>query len=207
MNRMLKWPVHPTLGALFLAVLAFVVGNSGCGDGSTGGSGGSARINGTISGTRLVPVSAISGTTFGFEFVFTVLPTTYTAVAISDFADECGNENIVGHSLYFSLFENPTLSNSVVTKSGRFAVWLPDLNGQGTVGTDNQVVALYISNTEEGGSGQLAQSGSVTIRHVSTDAISGSFELTFGDDHLTGTFDAPSCQPWTRSGNIPEPGR
>src|SRR5262245_5407602 len=148
-----------------LAVLLLVLAMAGCGDGDDD-VGESATVNGTVNGNSLVPVSAISGTTSPFIYVFTEVDTTFTAVAISDFQDECGNTNVIGNSLYFSLFQDPTQSNSVVTEPGTFAVWLPDLNGQGPVPTGNQVVLSFFHNTEEGGSGQTAASGSVTITRV-----------------------------------------
>jgi hypothetical protein len=37
--------------------------------------------------------------------------------------------------------------------------------------------------------------GSVTVTHVDSSGITGTFDMTFGSEHLTGTFDAPTCGP------------
>jgi hypothetical protein len=38
-----------------------------------------------------------------------------------------------------------------------------------------------------------ATDGSVTLTHVSADSVQGTYDLSFGDDHVTGSFVAPNC--------------
>ena len=191
------------LRSSFMAAIALLV-VAGCGD-ETSLSLGRATIDGTIAGSPLEPVSVISGTKVGYTFVFTRLETTHTAVAISDFPDRCGTETVIGRTLYLSLFENPTLPVSVVSQPGTFDVWLPALDGQSDPGPGNRAIVQFMRETNDGGYGQLAQSGTVTVERVSSEEISGSFDVMIGSDHVTGSFRAPICEPWTRSGDIPAP--
>jgi hypothetical protein len=41
--------------------------------------------------------------------------------------------------------------------------------------------------------------GSLTVTRSDSSGISGTFDLTFGTDELTGTFDAPTCGPQTQA--------
>jgi hypothetical protein len=49
------------------------------------------------------------------------------------------------------------------------------------------------ASTEAAGSG-----GSVSISSIA-DGLTGTFDLTFGTDHVTGSFHAPGCEPGTSS--------
>jgi hypothetical protein len=174
--------------------------------GGAGGDGGtlepSAMLSGSVEGESFAPVSVISGVSPLYVFVMTALETDHTAVAISGFADECGNTVVEGLSLYIDIFQNPSLPDSTVTEPGTFAAWLPPLNG-GDTPTDNRAVLTFIDNGPTGGSASVAQSGELTITSVSEAGISGTFDVTFENGELTGTFDAPACSPWTRSGSAP----
>jgi hypothetical protein len=164
----------------------------------------SATIDGPIEGQVLTPRSVRSGAKLGYTFVFTRLNTTHTDVGISDFAGYCGTDPWVGTTLYLSLFQNALLPDSQVTGPGAFDVWLPDLNGRTSPGTGNRVVAQVIHNLPDGsGTGQLARSGRVWIDAVSSTGLRGRFDLMIGDDHVTGSFDAPTCSPWPRGADIP----
>lgn len=199
------------IGSLLPIVLAFALGCgheiiSGDSDAGSGGDEvsdlGSATIDGTVSGNSLVPASALTGTSSPYVFVHTMLSTQFTLVTITDFADFCGNENVMGTMLYISLFENPTVAVSVVTAPGTFDVWAPSLDGQG-VPTGKAAVVNFSTNSDQGGQIATAASGTVTITQVSSTRIVGTFDATILGDHLTGTFDAPSCQVWNRSSSIP----
>jgi hypothetical protein len=42
---------------------------------------------------------------------------------------------------------------------------------------------------------RFSTGGSVVVTEVSSAGIKGTFDLTFGTDHITGSFDAPTCGP------------
>ena len=164
----------------------------------------SATIDGTFAGDVLQPRSVRSGSTRGYTFVFTHLDTVHTDVAISDFAPYCGPDPLVGMTLYLSLFQNALLPNSEVTRPGSFDVWLPEINGGSSPGTGNRVVALLMRGLPDGsGSGELARSGRVSVDAVSAAGVRGRFDLMIAGDHVTGSFSAPTCSPWLRTGDIP----
>src|SRR5262249_36643185 len=151
----------------------------------------------------LEPASVRAGEESTYVFVFTHLATTFTAVELSEGPGVCGDGALSGRLLYMSLFQNATLDRSVVTVPGRFDVWLPDLNGATSPGTGNAVVFQIGTPTDTGGRYDLATSGSVAVTKVTGAGIAGTFDVTVLGERLTGSFDAPTCAPWTRSGNIP----
>jgi hypothetical protein len=57
--------------------------------------------------------------------------------------------------------------------------------------------------TDTGGRHDLASAGSVEVTEVTSAGIAGTFDVTVMGERLTGSFDAPTCEPWARSGNIP----
>lgn len=162
-------------------------------------------IDGIVDGNIFNPVSVISGISTNYFFVFMALNTEHIAVAISEFSDDCGNQNIVGRGIVFDLFQNPSLPNSIVTEPGVFTVWFPSLApSNDPIPTDNRVIVTYANNAADGsGTGFIAQSGNLTVTKVSSDSISGTFDVAFEDGHLTGSFSAPICEPWTHGSSIP----
>jgi hypothetical protein len=163
-----------------------------------------ATIDGSFAGDVLQPRSVRWGVSPEYTFVFTHLESVHTDVAISDFAGYCGPDPLVGMTLYLSLFQNALLPNSEVTRPGSFDVWLPVVNGSSSPGTGNRVVALLMRGNPDGtGSGELARSGHVWIDAVPPADVRGRFDLMIGGDHVTGSFTAPNCSPWLRSGDIP----
>lgn len=184
--------------------LALSLGLVACGGGgSDPSSDGRAQIEGSVYGSTLNPLSVRSGEEATYVFVFTHLLTTFTAVEMSEGPGVCGDGPLAGRLVYLALFQNATLDRSVVTQPGRFEVWLPDLNGQRSPGTGNVVVFQTGTPTESGGRWDLATSGSVEVTKVSGEGIEGTFDVIVMGERLTGSFDAPACDPWTRSGNIP----
>lgn len=172
------------------------------GQAGQGGHDGTATVNGAVGDDSLDPSSVIAGESSGFVFVFTHVETLHHAVAVSDFDDACGNTDIEGTSFYLDLFQNPSLADSTVTSPGTFPIWLPALNGEPTP-TDNRAVLTFIVNGPDGGRSETAQSGTVTVTSVDDSHIAADFDVTFEDGSLAGSFDAPICSPWTRSGSVP----
>ena len=184
--------------------LALCLGLAACGSGGSDQStDGSARIDGSVYGSTLDPLSVRAGEESTYVFVFTNLLTTFTAVEMSEGPGVCADGALSGRAIYLSLFQNATLARSVVTEPGRFEVWLPDLNGQTSPGTGNAVVFQTGTPTDNGGRWDLATSGSVEVTKVSGEGIEGRFDVIVMGERLTGSFEAPACDPWTRSGNIP----
>lgn len=184
--------------------LALCVGLVGCGNGGSDPStDGSAQVEGSVYGSALDPQSVRSGEESTYVFVFTHLLTTFTAVEMSEGPGVCGDGALAGRAIYLSLFQNATLDRSVVTRPGDFEVWLPDLNGLKSPGTGNVVVFQTGTPTDTGGRWDLATSGSVEVTKVSGEGIEGTFDVIVMGERLTGTFDAPACDPWPRSGNVP----
>lgn len=71
-----------------------------------------------------------------------------------------------------------------------FHVWGP------TCGSD------ILDSLGDGSIENLAYSGEITLTEVSAAKAVGSFDLTFPDGRLTGTFDAPICPPPDGGGQV-----
>jgi hypothetical protein len=62
------------------------------------------------------------------------------------------------------------------------------------VPAEGEATATYATVKDcQGGGSDQATSGSITVSSATPGEVSGSFDLTFPDGHLTGTFDAPIC--------------
>ena len=134
----------------------------------------------------------------------THLETRHQEIAITDFADECGNSDVIGRIILIDLFQDPSSRNSTVTRPGAFDVWLPTLDGQGSTPTGNRAIVSYdVTEADGSGTGYLAQSGTVMVTSVSGTAISATFDVSIDGDKLHGSFVAPTCDPWTRSATVP----
>lgn len=146
-----------------LAVLACSCGGGGHG-GSSNGDVGSATVNGTLMGNAFDAQDAVS----------------YSGdVEIVDFAGLCafGLANAKASATY--LFFGFT--------GGTF------LPGTTDVGPALDVQAdIYDATCNS--DGPSASGGSVTLTQVTSSGVVGTFDVTFtGGDHLTGSFDAPTC--------------
>ncbi len=160
---------------------------------------------GRVSGAEFRPRSVIFGTASGYIFVRTIVDTDHTAVFASDSIEECGSTDVQGRALHIELFENPSVPNSQVTGPGDFQAWLPSLSGGEALPTGNRAVIVLVAHTLKGGMVQVAQSGSVTVTDVTAERLSGAFDVHFEDGQLAGSFEAPKCDSWTRSGSVPTP--
>jgi hypothetical protein len=163
----------------------------------------SAEVNGDIEGKQLIPKSALVGYTGGFVFVHTTVKTRHHLAVITDFADHCGNGDVVGGVLYFDFFQNASLADSHVTQPGTFSLWAPKINGEPTP-TDNRVAVSYSETLQDGsGGGFRALTGTVTVTEVTDAVLSATFDVAFESTTLTGSFKAPICNEWARDSSIP----
>jgi hypothetical protein len=166
----------------------------------------SAEVTGDIEGKQFSPKSALVGYTGGYVFVHTTVKTRHQLVVVTDFADHCGNGEVVGGVLYFDLFQNASLEDSRVTRPGTFSVWAPKINGEPTP-TDNRVAVSFFETAQDGsGGGFRALTGTVTVTEVTDTVVSATFDLAFESSALKGSFTAPICAQWARDSSIPTTG-
>lgn len=144
-------------------------GNTTTDGGQCAGSTGSATLNGTMQGATLLPKDAVVTRSGGGTFI-----------AITDFADACGlgngfqkNSNVVSFDFY-----GATLTPGTVQ-----------------VGSALSVQYAAYDQTCNSPNGESATAGSVTLTGVSACTASGTFDITFGSDHVTGSFRAAACAP------------
>lgn len=156
---------------------------------------------GSIDGAKVT----IRDARFGFsnlylaELVATTGP--HFELSLSEHTQPCGAEREPGQVLLIDLFDNPSAYDSRVMHAGDYLVWdLPAGPGNNTPPMDRRSVTTW-SNSD--GAIQLARGGMVVIDAVSSDALSGSFELEFRGGHLHGSFEATFCEVWRMNGVIP----
>jgi len=191
-----------------LSMLTFV---SGCGLATTStstynphSSTESVSIGGAVADAPpFEPKSAHFGIAQSFGFSGTAIDSPHHQVALTDFADSCGNSDVQGQILYIDLFQNPSAEQASVSEPAVFEVWVP--NHDAALPTSNVAVATYSVNTPDGGQLWLAQSGNIKVTDVSAEQLSASVELTFDQGALAGSFSAPGCSDWLRSASVPTP--
>ncbi len=163
---------------------AFVVAHC-----SSGPAAGSASVHGTIGGATVQTADAVAllhtfGTGPGQE--------TSLAVSITSAGGVCaafqsgvrpGNLSVLGISVV-QLGPSVPAASYVIGQDGGTAAATYDV-------TDASCVAVSVDS---------ANTGSITLTSVSSSSVAGSFDLSFGADHVTGTFFAPVC-----AGSNPSP--
>jgi len=199
------------MGAI-VAVIACSGGAIGCSGKSGEKKGdapfhGSATVEGSVTGAPpFEEQDTHFGVAPGYIFVGTAVASRHYEVVITDFADTCGNGDVIGQILYFDLFQNPSLEDSTVTEPGTYRVWAPALDGSAGIPTDNVVVGTYGVVGDDGGRAWVAQSGVVDVLEVSDGVLSATFDLVFSEGALSGSFTSAGCDEWGRGANIPRPG-
>jgi hypothetical protein len=79
---------------------------------------------------------------------------------------------------------------AVTASGGSVATGTYDIVSQGFGATASYATQDAMCNTSLN---ETASSGTVTLSSVSGSSVSGTFDLTFFSDHLTGSFSAPIC--------------
>lgn len=170
---------------LSLCVLGAVVA---CGSTSSSPGSGSnttpiASVNGTIGGTAPQAVSAIAS-----YRPITVGSVQGLSLSVSSNATTC--TVWPGRSFTQFSFEipgSPLSPGSYVVVSGDYVHHPIPSPGQATVN-------FSVTQDCKGmGSNDDATSGTVTISASDGSHVAGAFDVTFGDGHVSGTFDAPIC--------------
>ena len=133
-----------------------------------------ATLSGTMLGQTLAPKDAVSYETHTTEYE--------AVVAIADFANACslGNDykassNVLS-MVYVSASQPLSAATFDLTKTN---VW------------DAQYAQF--DATCNSSQGESSTAGTITIASVDACGIVGSYDLTLGSDHVTGTFTAPNC--------------
>jgi hypothetical protein len=173
----------PMTNRTIYPTLIFAMASSACGSSSTGPTT-TAPATGTVAGIALEAHDA---------FFVNSSVTTGTVVGITSFSGACEtlytNDRLPGSSAVLSLqLVSYTDGGAAgpVTAPGTFSL-LPSL-GTNEFGAEwTSVDASCVDTTIS------ATGGSVTVTDVSASELTGSFDLTFGADHITGSFSASEC--------------
>jgi hypothetical protein len=186
--------------------LAIVLALTACGGGSTTPDAGSQHdakpidghtaagnvVTGTLGGSSFGALDAVANTVSANGFDFDMMS---TMVEMTTFANDCslqmtstGTPN--GHLLMFDLATTDSAGHSApVTGPGTFTVF------SGTAAPSSKLAEVYfeadgadcLKATDE-----FATSGTVTLTSA-TPPLAGTFDVTFSDGHVTGSFAAASC--------------
>jgi hypothetical protein len=151
--------------------------------GDAGGTSGAIHVNGTLGGQTLTLVDSIA-----------IQTSTQTEFLITSYSGACGYAQ-AGNEKETSGFLKIKLDTNSPLAPGMYP--LTDASSDAEYKTLDATCSSDIKNE--------ATAGTITIT-ASTDAqISGTFDLTFGADHLTGSFAAAVCAgvPSSSSGCTP----
>ncbi|HEX4458568.1 MAG TPA: hypothetical protein VIA18_11400 [Polyangia bacterium] len=164
-------------------VLAFVpmILAAGC-----GGSPGDASVSGTINGKSFSNASSISSNTAG---------QTSAVIIISNVSDLCArvvsnDEPTNVQALTFSLVEvNDANEVSAPAHTGDYALLSESTKSGQFFSAGYDAIGATTSDTTD----ENATDGTVTLTSFADDKYAGTFDLFFGTDHVTGTFDPTAC--------------
>ncbi len=160
-------------------------------DVTSGADGGPATITGTVNGKTFVPVDAYiydESYDFAGSVVRAVKLTTYKNACTVQKADDAH----VASSTYLKLYlgkKNTTTPPMVTPGTYPLGMSAPDAMGTVTIGGaqlksfDN----VCLPNVN------MATAGMITLITYTAMGATGSFDLTFGTDQITGTFTASAC--------------
>jgi hypothetical protein len=137
--------------------------------GACGSAVGSATVTGTLLGNTLAAKDAISNPGNGTPFI-----------VITDFSGVCalGLNNLKASSSGFLFDFLKTTAISVGTVN---------------VGSDLDVQYATYDSTCSSPAGESSTGGSVTITKADACGVEGTFDVTLNNDHVTGSFTAPTC--------------
>lgn len=162
----------------------FVFGLAGC-----GGASGSSSVQGSVGGKSFSEAHAVAN-------VGGQAQRQSGLVIISSASDIC--ERVTANSeptnaqlLTLQLREADAAGNSSAPgHSGTYAI---TSNGSPTSGQFAWAFFVAVGAQTSDSSQMQASGGSVTLTDVADGRYGGSFDLTFGSDHLTGSFDSSNC--------------
>jgi hypothetical protein len=144
--------------------IATMIGGCGGGSGDAGGATGSATATGTLQGAAFTPMDAVS----------------YSGdVALADFSGICAfglSEAKPGATYLYLVF----VGGSVVV-------------GETDVGPSLQIQSVVADPSSCNSTIENATAGTVTVSRADASQVTGTFDLTFADDHVSGSFVAPTC--------------
>ena len=149
-------------------------------------------VTGTLGGSSFNALDAVSNAVMADGVDFDGMS---TMIEMTTFANECslqtsstGTPN--GHLLVLDLATTDAAGHSApITAAGAYTVF------SGSPAPSSKLAEVYYEVDGADclkASSEFATSGTVTVTAV-TAPISGTFDLTFADGHVTGSFIAPSC--------------
>jgi hypothetical protein len=148
-------------------------------------------VNGTLGGNSFGALDAIVNTAAASGFDFDAMS---TDVEITTYANACGVEmtqtGLPNQRLLFLVLAttNSAGSSSPISAAGTFTVF------NGTPPASSKLVEAYYE-VDDGSchksTSEFATSGTVTV--TSTNPLEATFDLTFDDGHITGSYRATQC--------------
>jgi len=162
------------------AMVSILAALPACSSSSGGGGNGTASVTGTIQGAT-VP----AGDAVGLDSVASGSSEAAVGAIITNVASACSVLQDHG---------NPPGATALVVAvsamGGSVATGTYSIVSQGFGATASYTTEDTTCNTSFS---ENASSGSVTLTTVSGSTVAGTFDVTFGSDHLTGSFSAPIC--------------
>ncbi len=160
-------------------------------DVTTGADGGPATITGTVNGKSFVPLDA-----YIYDESYDFPGAVVRAVKLTSYANGCtvqkANDAHVANSTYLKMYFGKKNSTTAPTITpGTYAIGMSAPDGNGTVITGGAQLKSFDNVCLPGIT--MATAGTLTLTTYTATDATGSFDLTFGSDKLTGTFGASLC--------------
>lgn len=174
-------------------------------------------LDGEVAESSFSAKTAISGEVPFYTFGNVYVGAMHTEIYISSEVTTCDDGMISGHTIFLDMFQNVSIKNGIasneadirLSKPGTYDIVSPSLLEKESFSGKDLAVALATKPNSMGRDGQFADHGTLTITSIDDDYVEGMFELRFGsstddsESYLSGSFVAPRCDTWLRSGNGP----
>jgi hypothetical protein len=180
------------MGMKSISVVSLVL-FAACGSSSSSNPDATPASAGTATATGTFRATSLAGLHHALSEVFTDSKGSAFVITLTS-SESCGavsagpNKNEMFVTLFLTSVDASTKAATAPTGPGTFSL---DVSGNGPYAeADVTFFDGSCSPTETGGK---FATGTVTVSQLGTDVAVGSFDLTSGSDHLTGTFDSAAC--------------
>jgi hypothetical protein len=174
--------MHMPWTAAAKAVVVVLVATLAACSSSSGGGSGTASVSGTIQGAAVPATDSV-----GLSSVSTQNGVSEAAVGaiITNIANACGVLQDHGNPPGATALVVAVSASGGSVATGTYGIVSQGFGATASYATQDMNCNPSLNETATG--------GSVTLTSVSGSSVSGTFDLTFSGDHLTGSFSAPIC--------------
>ncbi|MGD0528252.1 MAG: hypothetical protein ABSE49_24165 [Polyangiaceae bacterium] len=183
------------VGVAWATAIAAAVAACGGSTSTLGGAANGAQVNGTVDGVTMTVVDQV-----GVSGTVTTNGSTgsYAGAVITNIAGTCSVVQSHANPPNAQALSLVVYGSGTTVGPGTYTVGSTAVSGAQVTFAAQDAMCTSTASAD-------ATGGTVTLSVVNGTSIEGSFDVTFGSDHVSGTFDAPVCAVPTTTGTTTPP--